>query len=70
MYADGLLMMFLSAIFTTLLGLYMDNVIQQSYGTAKSALFFLDRTFWGYKDLKNVHHSPNDPLADDAKHTT
>jgi hypothetical protein len=46
-YADGLKMVFLSTILTVSLGLYLDNVVQQQYGTAKPYTYFLNRAYWG-----------------------
>ena len=51
---DGLKMMIYSGIIFMALGLYMDNVIQQEFGTAKSYFFFLERQFWGCQPKKRA----------------
>ena len=45
-------MMLFSGIFFSLVGLYLDNVIQQTYGTAKKWYFCLKPKFWGL-DCRN-----------------
>lgn len=65
--AEGLLMMVLSFVLLTAFGLYLDNVIQSTYGTAKHPLFCLKRSFWlGAKARERVTISPGpDPERGD-----
>ena len=51
-FTDGMLMMLCAGIVTCLLGLYFDNVIQQTYGTAKSPCFCFSRKHWGCSSSK------------------
>lgn len=44
--------MIVSGILTSLIGLYMDNVIQQTYGTAKKWDYIFSLEYWGCRKVK------------------
>lgn len=64
--SHGLLVMALSGIGQTLIGLYLDNVIQQTYGTAKKWYFCLQPKFWGCCTKRKKVSDPN-RLANEAE---
>jgi hypothetical protein len=43
------IMMFFSGLLTSLLGLWLDNVVQQEFGTAKDWDYCLNREYYGCK---------------------
>lgn len=69
--SHGLIVMALSGVGFTLIGLYFDNVIQQSYGTAKRWYFCLQPKFWGCrcggKRKKLIDHSQAGSVAFEAE---
>ena len=53
--------MLFSFLLFSLLGLYLDNVIQQQYGTSKHPLYFLSRSYWNIGNrLDRLGIKPND----------
>lgn len=56
--SHGILAMIAAGILTSLIGLYLDNVIQQTYGTAKPWDFCFRAEFWGCAKAKK-HNSVN-----------
>ena len=62
-YADGLKMMLVSSLFLMTLGLYLDNVVQQQFGTAKPYNYFMTKAYWGY-DISKVKAEVGDPQSE------
>jgi len=46
-FYDGLRMMLFDGIMMTIIGIYLENVIQQQFGTAKNPVYFLFPSYWG-----------------------
>jgi hypothetical protein len=54
---DGMIMMVISGIVMSIIGLYLDNIVQSQFGSAKPWNFCCKSEFWGCgktKSRKNV----------------
>lgn len=55
--SHGIIMMAIAGVLSSLIGLYLDNVIQQTYGTAKKWNFCLNPRFYGCCTKVRKHNS-------------
>ena len=66
---ECIVMLAVDMVLYFLLAIYLDNVIQMEYGTAKSCFFFLSPSYWSdsKKDTSDYNFEPKKYIQNDIE---